>query len=314
MLSTRNDSLVSLITPTSLSAPFYYTQAPAVLSWISDKYLSLAIPVVVYWVYSLVFHAIDLAQIPYFEARRIHESPEVLKRNRATVMEVVKAVVVQHVIQTALGMVWFEDDETILRREVYVDHLGRMAALAPKMANFVLLALGPRSGEAVLLRHGQALVRWTYWWGIPIAQFLFAWYVDRSLRPLSVSLTCSFFIDTWQYFWHRLFHTSRFLYKHFHSVHHRLYVPYAFGALYNHPLEGLVLDTLGATIAHEMSGMTMRQAMVLFGVSTIKTVDDHSGYRLWWDPCQFFFPNNADFHDIHHQSHGIKANFSQPYL
>jgi Fatty acid hydroxylase superfamily len=45
-------------------------------------------------------------------------------------------------------------------------------------------------------------------------------------------------MDGWQYFWHRAFHESRFLYRNFHSHHHRLYVPYAFGALYNHPLEG----------------------------------------------------------------------------
>lgn len=127
-------------------------------------------------------------------------------------------------------------------------------------------------------------------------------------------LIISFIIDTWQYFLHRAFHTSTFLYKHIHSVHHRLYVPFAFGALYNHPLEGFLFDTLGATLAHELSGMTVRQATLLFGVSTMKTVDDHAGYRLWWDPCQLFFSNNADFHDIHHQSHGIKANFAQPYL
>lgn len=124
----------------------------------------------------------------------------------------------------------------------------------------------------------------------------------------------SFLIDTWQYFLHRLFHTSRFLYRHFHSVHHRLYVPYAFGALYNHPVEGLVLDSLGAVVAHSASMMTVRQAILLFSLSTIKTVDDHCGYKLWWDPCQMFFYNNADYHDIHHQAYGIKANFSQPFL
>jgi hypothetical protein len=54
----------------------------------------------------------------------------------------------------------------------------------------------------------------------------------------SSSSTPSFVMDAWQYVLHRTFHESRFLYKHFHSHHHRLYVPYAFGALYNHPLEG----------------------------------------------------------------------------
>lgn len=298
LLATRNSTILAHITPTTLRPPFYHTFAPSLLPFISDKYLSIAVPVIVYWLLSLIFLAIDNAQIPYFEARRIHESPEVLKRNKATIGQVVRAVVVQHTIQTLMGMAWFEDDQTILKREVYVDHVAKMANMAPKVANALLLILGPRSGEQVLLKHGQELVRFWYWWGYPIAQFFFAFFI----------------IDTWQYFLHRLFHTSTFLYRHVHSVHHRLYVPYAFGALYNHPLEGFLFDTLGATLAHEFSGMTVRQATLLFGVSTLKTVDDHSGYRLWWDPCQMFFSNNADFHDIHHQSHGIKANFAQPYF
>lgn len=100
-------------------------------------------------------------------------------------------------------------------------------------------------------------------------------------------------------------HTSPFLYRSFHSWHHRLYVPYAFGALYNHPLEGLVLDTVGAVGAQLIARMGARQAAVLFALSTLKTVDDHCGYRLPMDPLQMVFGNNADYHDIHHQVSGI---------
>ena len=146
----------------------------------------------------------------------------------------------------------------------------------------------------------------------------------------------SFLIDTWQFFLHKLMHEVPFLYRNFHSHHHRLYVPYAFGALYNHPVEGFLLDTLGATIAEAASAMTVRQKILLFGFASLKTVDDHSGYRIWWDPMQvsahpsiqppaadtrsltsfsfvslqLLFSNNADYHDIHHQSFGIKSNFS----
>lgn len=100
---------------------------------------------------------------------------------------------------------------------------------------------------------------------------------------------------------HRAMHMNTYLYKTIHSVHHRLYVPYAFGALYNHPLEGLILDTLGAFIAELLTHLTIREAMVLFTVSTFKTVDDHCGYRLPFDPLQLMTSNNADYHDIHHQ-------------
>lgn len=121
------------------------------------------------------------------------------------------------------------------------------------------------------------------------------------LHPTHVNTYFRFIIDTWQYFLHRLMHVNKFLYKQFHSWHHRLYVPYAFGSLYNHPLEGFLLDTLGAVIAEWAMGLSTRQAMLLFSVSSFKTVDDHCGYNFPWDPLQMFTRNNADYHDIHHQ-------------
>lgn len=60
--------------------------------------------------------------------------------------------------------------------------------------------------------------------------------------------------------------------------------------------------------------MTVRQAMVFFTGSSIKTVDDHCGYAFPFDPLQVITTNNAAYHDIHHQSWGIKNNFSQPYF
>jgi len=60
--------------------------------------------------------------------------------------------------------------------------------------------------------------------------------------------------------------------------------------------------------------MTTRQSMWFFTMSTIKTVDDHCGYEFPWDPLQKITSNNAAYHDIHHQSWGIKNNFSQPFF
>lgn len=91
-------------------------------------------------------------------------------------------------------------------------------------------------------------------------------------------------------------------------------MPYAYGALYNHPVEGFLLDTLGAGIGFKVTGMTTRQGMCFFTFSTIKTIDDHCGYAFPWDPLQLITNNNAAYHDIHHQTWGIKANFSQPFF
>ncbi|EDR05662.1 uncharacterized protein LACBIDRAFT_302799 [Laccaria bicolor S238N-H82] len=92
------------------------------------------------------------------------------------------------------------------------------------------------------------------------------------------SVLCrNFIIDIWQYFLHRFMHADI---KQFHSWRHRLYVPYAFGSLYNYQLEGFLLDTLGAVIAEWAMGLSTRQAMPLFSVSSLKTVDDQYGYNF----------------------------------
>jgi sphinganine C4-monooxygenase len=91
-------------------------------------------------------------------------------------------------------------------------------------------------------------------------------------------------------------------------------VPYAYGALYNHPLEGFLLDTVGAGLCYKLTGLTLRQGICFFSMSCIKTVDDHCGYKFPWDPLQHISGNNAAYHDIHHQTWGIKTNFSQPFF
>ncbi|XP_054790080.1 very-long-chain aldehyde decarbonylase GL1-9-like [Prosopis cineraria] len=123
-----------------------------------------------------------------------------------------------------------------------------------------------------------------------------------------------FVMDTWQYFVHRYMHQNKFLYRHVHSQHHRLVVPYAIGALYNHPLEGLLLDTFGGAISYLVSGMTARTAVAFFCFSVIKTVDDHCGLWLPGNIFHLFFENNTAYHDIHHQLQGLKYNYSQPFF
>jgi sphinganine C4-monooxygenase len=167
-----NSTLLHIITPTSPQPAWYYSSSPSLFPFLSDKLLSLAAPTVVYWVLSLIFHAIDVAQIPYFESKRIHESEEVLSRNKVTIGQVIKAVLWQQVVQTALGLWWLEDDGP--GSDPYYETLESMSRLAPKVAKGVFLLLGPKTGESVLRNHGESLVRWVYWWGIPLAQMWLA--------------------------------------------------------------------------------------------------------------------------------------------
>ncbi|CAL9197326.1 unnamed protein product [Musa hybrid cultivar] len=127
-------------------------------------------------------------------------------------------------------------------------------------------------------------------------------------------LVAMFIMDTWQYFIHRYMHQNKFLYRHVHSQHHRLVVPYAIGALYNHPLEGLLLDTFGGAISFLISGMTARTSVFFFCFAVIKTVDDHCGLWLPGNIFHVIFQNNTAYHDIHHQLQGTKYNYSQPFF
>ncbi|XP_039132538.1 sphinganine C4-monooxygenase 2-like [Dioscorea cayenensis subsp. rotundata] len=121
-------------------------------------------------------------------------------------------------------------------------------------------------------------------------------------------------LDTWQYFTHRYIHINRFLYKHIHAVHHAQIVPYVYGALYGHPLESLIVDIIGGTLAYLISGMTTRTSIYFFSFSLIKTLDLHSGLCIPWNPLQAFFFNDCAFHDTHHQLKGHRYNFSQPFF
>ena len=93
-------------------------------------------------------------------------------------------------------------------------------------------------------------------------------------------------LDTYQYWMHRWMHLNRTMYKYFHSVHHELTAPYAFGALYNHPLEGLLMDTIGGAVPSLLLDMHPWTSTIFFTLATLKTVDDHCGYTLPYDPFQ----------------------------
>lgn len=293
-------------------------------------------PIIGYWALSMFFHWIDV--MDFFPQYRLHTPAEVAKRNRVSRWEVIRDVVIQQVIQTAVGWVlgMTEPDDVYGREEYDVAVWARRIRIAecaiPRLLSLIginpvelgeklgaghpmlagtlagghypgLQSIPTLSGGFTATTPGFApweviLAKSIYWILVPVIQFAIAIIV----------------VDTWQYFLHRAMHMNKYLYTTFHSRHHRLYVPYAYGALYNHPFEGFLLDTLGASIAYKIAGMNTRQGMCFFTGSTFKTVDDHAGYALPWDPLYHLTGNNAGYHDVHHQSWGIKTNFSQPFF
>jgi len=308
---------------------------PPLIPWINDAYLSLALPIVAYWVVSMIFHVVD--ELDMFPQYRLHTPAEVLKRNHVSRWDVFRDVLIQQAIQTVVGLglaltdadpmqgkadydvsVWAQRlrmaqkaipgalglvglDAVGIAKNIGGEHAMLSGALAggvyPELTQTVMLA-GQQVVAPAFASWETTAAKAIYHLGIPALQFVVAILI----------------VDTWQYFLHRAMHMNKWLYTTFHARHHRLYVPYAYGALYNHPVEGFVLDTLGAGLGYLITGMTCRQSMWFFTMSTIKTVDDHCGYAFPWDPLQHVTSNNAGYHDVHHQSWGVKTNFSQPFF
>jgi sphinganine C4-monooxygenase len=311
------------------------TPLPSIVPAISDQLLQLLLPVAAYWILSIGFHILDVYD--FGSQYRLHTPAEVLKRNHVTRYEVVRDVIIQQIIQTVFGLAismmdpvemtgkqsfeistWTRRVRVAQRIIPKVLGLGginavglgkNLAATHPIAAGILLGGQYPNAMEQLIGADGQsAIVPAFASWEIWAAQLIY-WVLIPALQ-FAVAI---FIVDTWQYFLHRSMHMNKWLYTTLHSRHHRLYVPYAFGALYNHPVEGFLLDTLGTGLAYLATGMTTRQGMWFFTCSTIKTVDDHCGYAFPWDPMQHITSNNAAYHDVHHQSWGIKTNFSQPF-
>ncbi|CAO3569741.1 unnamed protein product [Mortierella alpina] len=129
-------------------------------------------------------------------------------RNKVSLPEVVRAAIIQQLLQTALGfLVVLTNDSEV----AFDDELAQS-----RYEQWMAILLSPVLNEATI----QNMAYIAYHYLESPARFLVAMAV----------------LDAWQYCLHGLFHVVPFLYKHFHSRHHRLYANHAMGALYNHPI------------------------------------------------------------------------------
>jgi len=117
-------------------------------------------------------------------------------------------------------------------------------------------------------------------------------------------------IDDFLYYWlHRGLHT-RWLYKHVHSVHHRIPVPWAISGGDFHPVEYLLL-TGTALAGPVLLGAHVVTLWVWLAFRQWEAAEGHSGYAFPWNPTRWLpgYQGPA-FHDFHHARFvGNYANF-----
>jgi sphinganine C4-monooxygenase len=158
------------------ATPWYYSSAPALVPGLSDAALALLAPLVAYWGLSTLFAYLDAQDWPALARHRIHDSAEVASKNRATKAEVLRAVIFQQVIQTALGAWWMADEAA--HQLVRAEHCARAAAWQAPLAKLLAPVLGAPAAHALAV-DGAYFV---YWWAVPVFQFAFAMCV-RPSRP-----------------------------------------------------------------------------------------------------------------------------------
>lgn len=315
--------------------PYIPTLKPSIVPHLPDSYLAFILPAITYWVVSLTFHYIDVKG--YCSNYRLHTPAEYLKRNRASKADVIKVALFQQVCQCLLGAL-IAKDELSPSAEYDVAVWARRVRLARRVVPGLLSVLGidstrlAKAVSGISPSFGAILLGGVYvgpsnitvdvaaesslkMSGERVAPFDQGEMIVAELLYYVLVPTLKFFValilaDTWQYVTHRILHANKFLYKHIHALHHQVYVSYAYGAFYNHPIEAIVVDMLGFPVCLAMAGLNTNESTLFATMWTIKIVMDHCGYDFPYSPWNLLTPHAPLFHDLHHQSWGMKHNFS----
>ncbi|CAF9929243.1 MAG: Cholesterol 25-hydroxylase-like protein [Heterodermia speciosa] len=289
---------------------------------ISDAVLSTFLPTVVYIIASGFFYWLDRQEL--FTQYRIHPTEEDLQRNHVSRFQCFQGVARYHLMQISIGLflAYGVGPDMVGSKSCDVHRWAVRIRRVRSLIPLVLLAFGVDVKGLAVATSGKipALAQFLAGPGssgsessqahITSGELRLADFVESFLVPTVQFLVALAVVDTWIYFTHRLCHINQTLYRIVHSQHHRLYVPYAYGAVYAHWLESLFLDILSFIMGNALAGFSVRQSMVFGSLATIKTISDHCGYVFSWDPFRFLNANGAKFHDLHHQSWGFKNNFS----
>lgn len=213
------------VTDLPLLPTYTQTPLPPLLPFISDKYLLLVLPVVVYWAYGLLFHWFNHKGL--FPQYRIHTPAEFEQRNKVSTAEVVHNVATQQLLNLAFGIALMSPEAEMRASEEYdiavwatrlrgiqqiVAKLLAVAGIdaktwATNLSHYPLFA-GAFAGREVGLGLKDSIISEFASWEL-LAGSLMYWYIFPAFQ-FGVAI---FIADAWQYFCHRISHQNKWLYS-----------------------------------------------------------------------------------------------------
>ena len=195
--------------------------APPLVPPIPDKYMAVIAPFVFYWVVSMFFHWIDVND--YFPQYRLHTPAELLKRNHVTRWEVVRDVFIQQLIQTVVGILlgMTEPDDMVGKEEYDVAVWAQRIRIGQRVVPGLLALVGinakplaerlavPYPALSTIIAGGANASSVTFAsWETLLAKAVYWFFIPALQYALGIV-----FVDTWQYFLHRLMHVNRWMYS-----------------------------------------------------------------------------------------------------
>jgi len=300
------------VNTTSSFKPYIPQPTPPLVPGISDLHLSLVLPIIIHWLTSAFFEICD--RTGWLQQYRLHTYTEQLSRNRVTRRECLRVTLQCQALQTLFGLALGalgdgedtggEDDDLsvwIKRVHLILSAIPNLICLAGIDVEAITIKLHRLDPKLPATGHSEN--------GIPSIQEHIGKMLYRYIVPTFQLASALIIADACMYCLHRLGHTNKWIYKHIHSQHHRLYVPYSWGGSYNHPIDSIFVDGLSYGIGCWATGLSTKLSIILFAYGTFKNVTDHCGYVFPWNPLRSLTGTDAGFHDVHHQSWGLKTNF-----
>jgi 4-alpha-methyl-delta7-sterol-4alpha-methyl oxidase len=113
--------------------------------------------------------------------------------------------------------------------------------------------------------------------------------------------------DFLYYFVHRAMHRG-LLWKHVHSVHHRIHTPWAITGHYMHPIEYVTTASL-MLVGPLLVGAHLVPLFVWVTIRQWEAAEGHAGYDFPWSPTHLLpGSHGALHHDFHHAK--VKGNYA----